>query len=165
MELDLLFDRYMILAGDRRHGEDVAVTAGVAWVDGMRCVFASAEETLASAAAYTKAARMLRLAGQTGAPCVHVGSMATSHLDSVSDGRSAAALDAYARTVATATCRRVAVLEGDTPPDLAEDFDATVSPSAGDSVSGASYTPGDAASARAALARVLRDLADGAPSP
>jgi hypothetical protein len=161
VELDLLFDRYMIFAGDRLHGEDVALTAGVAWVDGVRCVFVAADERLSSAAAYGKATRMVGLADRTGAPCVCVGSTATSHLDRVTDARSAGALDTYVRTLVTSDALRVAVLEGGAPTHLADDFDAIVSPSTGDGASHGSYALGDMASARGALAAVLRGLAAG----
>jgi len=127
VELDALFDKHMPLAGDREYGDDEDLVVGVAWVSDRRCVFIAAQESPATPAAYGKAARMVRLAQQTAAPCVLVGAAVALHLEPPEDPRSAAAFDAYLTALASAGGRRVAVTDATPAEGLADAFDAVVS--------------------------------------
>lgn len=150
--LDRLFDKRVTLAGDREYGEDPGVEAGIAWVAGLRCVYVAAEHSLASPEAYAKAARMLRLAEKTGAPCVNIGAAATSHLSNPDDGRAAGALDGYVRTLATADARSIAVLDATPSVDISDDFDRVVVAPLG------AGAPQEEDAARVGLTVALREL-------
>jgi len=152
VELDTLFDRHIALAGDRLHGEDASLLGGVAWVGEFRCVFIACQGPPTTAAAYGKAARMVRLAEQTGAPCVLVGSAATLHLASPHDARSSAAFDLYLTTLATARAVRVAVADGVAGDRLEDTFDAVVGGPDTDDATGV-------AAVRSKLATTLAEMA------
>jgi acetyl-CoA carboxylase alpha subunit len=127
VQLDALFDRHMRFAGDRVYGEDASLVGGVAWLNDLRCVFIAAETSSSTPAAFGKAARMVRLAEQTGAPCILVGAATTLHLAAPADPRGAAAFDVYLAALASARGTRIAVAESSAVHSLTDAFDTVVS--------------------------------------
>ncbi len=157
MELNVLFDRHIALAGDREYGEDDALVGGFAWVGERRCVFIAGAGVPSHPAAYGKATRMARLAEQTGAPLVLLGTAASLHLLPPGDPRATGAFNVYMAALAGGGATRVAVTAGSGDEGLREAFDAVVDVGDLDGATGVDV-------ARAKLAAALNDYRGGNPT-